>query len=132
MRVVKPLRNLPNDGEDVIHPQGLARLENLLQGHTRNQFHHDATGLVFLVVESVVNSDNRRVRQPAGRPDFPHKHLLRAVGSFLGGGVQRENLQGHLAADGGVGRPVNNPHGAPAQFSNDVVSSDLFHVYSSK
>jgi hypothetical protein len=102
MRIIKPLRNLPHYRKDLFGRQGAARVENFLQGHTRDHFHYDATGLGFLVIEGVVNGDDRGVRQSAGRPDFAHEHSLRAVASFLRRRAEGDNLQGNLAADGGV------------------------------
>jgi hypothetical protein len=132
MRVIKPLRNLPYYRKGLFGGQGVARVENLLQGETWDEFHDDATGLVFLVLEGVVNGDDRRVRQSSRRPDLAHEHLLRAVGPFLRRSVKGEDLQGNLAANGGVGGFVDNSHGPPAQFGNDVVSSDLLHGSSSR
>jgi hypothetical protein len=110
----------------------VARTKNFLQGHTRDQFHDDATVLRIRVIKGVVNGNDRGVRQSAGRPDFTHEHLLRAVGSFLRTIDEGENLQGHLAAEGWVGSFVNDPHGSPAQLGNDGVSSDLLHGSSSR
>jgi hypothetical protein len=83
MRVIKPLRNLPHQIKGLFDRQAVARTNNFLQGHARDHFHDDATGLVFRVIKGVVNGDDRGVRQSAGRPDFAHEHLLRADASFL-------------------------------------------------
>jgi hypothetical protein len=132
MRVIKPLRHLPHNIERFRGGGRGVRLENLLQGHTRYQFHDDATGVVFRIIEGVVNGNDRGVSQSAGRPDFAHKHFMRAAGSFPRRSAEGENFQGNFAADGGVGSPVDNTHGAPAQLGNDIVSSDLIHGLSSR
>jgi hypothetical protein len=127
MRVIKRLGHLPHDIKGLVVGQGDARFENFLQGLTRDHFHYDATGLAFLIIEGVVNGDDGGVRQAAGRPDFAHEHFLRAVASFLRRRAEGDYLQGHLAADGGVGSFVDHPHRAPAQLGNDVVPSDFLH-----
>ena len=83
MGVIKPLRNLSDDTEGLFGSQSVARIKNVLEGHTGDQFHDNATGLVFRILKGVVNSDDGVVRQPAGCPHFTHEHLLRAVGSIF-------------------------------------------------
>jgi len=63
--------------------------------------------------------------QPPGSLRFVHEAhtVLGFCVRFLAS--QRDGLQGHDAVDLGVARPVDNAHGAAAEFAEDLVASEL-------
>ena len=119
VRLFESLGDLARERQGLIQGKG-TRLEPLRQGRALDQL-HDERACSFGFLEPEDRRDVRMVElgeqlRLALEPRQPLRVLCER---------RRQHLDRHLALEPGVGRPVDLPHSAFANFGGDLVAADL-------
>jgi hypothetical protein len=110
-------RNLLRDGEGVIDRQRAAG-DPLRQILAVDEFHHERADVPTLF--EAVDLRDVRVIQRGQRLRFPSetRHALRIMRERIG-----EDFERHVAIESRVARPINLPHAAGTECTNDFVQA---------
>jgi len=126
LRVVERVGHLRHQLRGRRVRQALAFLEDLLQRAALEQLHRDVGDA--LVHADVVDGDDVGVVEAAGRARLAQEalaHLVHDVGRQVG----QQRLDGHLALDERVDRPVHGAHRAAPELTEDPVTAEgLLHL----
>ena len=127
--VVEAGTDLAHDVDNFLHRQRAMLAEQPMQGLALDVLHGDVEDAILLA--GVVDGDDVGMIERTRRARLVAEAAQQVFG-IQAVGVQPRGLDGHGAADVGVGGLVHHPHGALPQFPRDVVTPDLLQAHGSE
>ena len=122
MGIVERRTDLHHDLHRVRQREGLATQQQIGERTPLDVLHDDERSALGLA--HVVNGDDRRMREPAGRHGFLMKALLQADARLVEGNQLRaEDLHGHQAIELGIVCLVHDATRAAAELREDLVAA---------
>src|SRR6202163_3953279 len=100
--------------------------QQLAEGRPRHKFHYDVRSARLRFLAHIEDGYDSRMRQTARSFRFPKETLAILKLLFRGVAIQRNGLYRDDPIGLGITRCVDNTHGSPTQFGEDLVSPKTF------
>src|SRR6202140_5661991 len=100
--------------------------QQLVEGRPRHNFHYHVRSARLRFLAHIEDGYDSRMRQAARSFRLPKETLAILKLPFRGLASQRNGLYRDDAIDLGIARFVDNTHGSPTQFGEDLVSPKTF------